>query len=272
MPWTTAEERKKYAQLHRLYIVENRTVGEISSVLGIAVQTVFQRMMRLGIPSAPERKEKYIAKRRGDITIPKRYSSHLAEFFGIMLGDGSLSHYQAVVTLGTKEQKYAEYVVRLMEKLFSVRPKIGIRKNGYKDVYLGSTELTAWLQQEGLVYNKVRAQVDIPRWICAEKLYTRHFLRGFFDTDGSVYRLKFGIQASFTNYSAPLLHSAREGLIQLGYHPSSISAHRIYLTKRSDVMKFFKEIAPANPKHRRRFEMFREQIWAGSPVGSGARL
>ena len=213
------EESQRRAELQRLYVDENKTVGEISSVLGIGVATVFQRMLRLGIPSTPEQKPTYSARTRSDIVIPSEYSPALAEFFGIMLGDGTLSHYQAVVTLGTKELAYAEYVILLMDKLFSVRPKIGVRKNGYRDVYMGSTALTAWLRSGGLVRNKVASQVDIPNWIFSDDRYMQGFLRGFFDTDGSVYRLKFGIQVSFTNHSAPLLNSVRSALILLGYHP-----------------------------------------------------
>ncbi|MDO8599994.1 MAG: LAGLIDADG family homing endonuclease [bacterium] len=254
--WNSKEEKQKFAELRRLYVVENKTIGEVGRILGIAEQTVFQRMRRLGIPSTPERKATFLARKRSDIIIPRYYTSNLAEFFGIMLGDGKLSHYQVVVTLGTKELLYVEYVVNLIGELFGVRPKIGIRKNGFRDIYLGSIELTGWLQKEGLVFNKVLSQVDAPKWIFKKKEYLKRFLRGFFDTDGSVYKLRFGIQISFTNKAAPLLQSVRRALIMSGYHPSQISQYRTYLTRRSDVERFFHEIQPANVKHRERFRKF----------------
>ena len=230
-------------------------------------------MIRLGIPSAPEKKATYIAKRRTDITIPRKRSPQLAEFFGIMLGDGKLSHYQAVVNLGTKEFEYAEYICDVMRDLFGVRPKIAVRKrNSFKDVYIGSLDLTEWLQKEGLVFNKVLSQVDVPAWIFTKREYIIRFLRGFFDTDGSVYRLRFGIQISLTNKSAPLLASLQKMLRMLGYHPSDMSLYRVYVTRREEVARFFQEVNPANHKHQQRFQNFFDQIWAGSPVGSGARL
>ncbi len=252
--WSNHEEHKKYKELSRLYVNQNKTIGEISSILGIAEQTVFKRMKRLSIPSMPERKTTYIARKRKDIKIPKNYSSKLAEFIGIMLGDGHLSYYQIIITLGTKELAYAQHIVKLVQEVFGAKPKIGFRKNGAKDVYLGSVELTAWLKSRGLVYNKVILQVTAPKWLFSKKEYMRHFLKGFFDTDGSIYKLRFGIQISFTNKSLPLLQSTRRMLLLLDYQPSFISGYKVYLTKQESVLRFFKEIKPANPKHLVRFK------------------
>lgn len=86
------------------------------------------------------------------------------------------------------------------------------------------------------------------------------FVRGFFDTDGSVYKLKYGIQISFTNYSKPLLESLQSVLIKLGYNPSRISVNKVYLTQVKDVERFFREICPKNQKHLRRFIEFKTRV------------
>lgn len=161
--WSEREKCKKYKELYKLYVRENKTIGEISIILGIAEQTVFKRLQKFGIPSAPERKVTYIAKRREDIKIPRNYSGALAEFIGVMLGDGHLSYYQIIITLGTKELAYAKHVVQLVQKVFGVKPKLGFRKAGAMDVYLGSIALTEWLKKGGLVYNKVLSQVTVPK-------------------------------------------------------------------------------------------------------------
>ncbi|MDZ4285669.1 MAG: LAGLIDADG family homing endonuclease [Candidatus Sungbacteria bacterium] len=254
--WNQVEEKEKRNELHRLYIKENKTIAEIARLLDIAESSVFQRMMRLDIASTPEKKTTYIAKRRTDIVIPSKRSPELAEFFGIMLGDGSLSHYQVVITLGTKELAYAEYICKLMYTLFNVRPKIAIRKNGCKDVYIGSLDLTEWLQREGLVFNKVKYQIDIPRWIFSDRDFMAKALRGLMDTDGSVYMLKFGTQISFCNHSMPLLESVREILVKLHFHPSKITGHNLYLTRKEDIKRYFQEIGFGNKKHERRFLTF----------------
>lgn len=252
--WTEEEEKKHYEQLHNLYIERNKTIGEIGTLLHISEQTVFKRLKRLQIPPIPHLKDNYLRKKK-NVTIPSR-SEELAEFFGVMLGDGHLSPTQVVISLGTKESSYAEYVADLLKGLFSATAKIGVRKTGYRDVYLGSTSITRWLQSEGLVSHKVRSQVDVPEWIFSEKKYMEGFLRGFFDTDGSVYRLRFGIQISLTNKSKPLLISLQSMLKTLGYRPSKVGDLRVYLTRVPDVKRFFAEVRPANVKHVRRFDEF----------------
>ena len=87
----------------------------------------------------------------------------------------------------------------------------------------------------------------------------KRFLRGFFDTDGSIYKLRYGIQISFKNYSHPLLKSLQKMLSGLGYKPSRISSHSVYLTRISDVARFFEDIKPANMKHIKRFDKFIKQ-------------
>lgn len=193
---------------------------------------------------------------RFDFSIPSAYSDELAEFFGIMLGDGHLTNFQVTVTLGTKEWGYAKHIVRLIQKLFNVKAKICVRKNRAKIVYFGSVDISDWLQGGGLVLNKVRAQVDAPRWLLKRRSYKESLVRGFFDTDGSIYRLRYGIQLSFTNAPKPLLTTLQSVLKTLGYKVSEISGIRFYLTRISDIERFFKEIKPENKKHVRRFKQF----------------
>lgn len=259
--WTKEEERFYRNQLRGLYIIKNKSIGEIAIQLGIAQATVFDRLQRLDIKTIPEKKLKH-RNRRNDIRLPEQ-SVQLAEFLGIMLGDGHISHFQTIVTLGTKELAYVQYVQALMQELFKVKATISIKKSGYRDVYIGSTLITKWLKEQGLVQNKVAAQVGVPEWIMSDEKYMKAFARGFFDTDGSVYNLRFGIQISFTNRSAPLLVALQDMLRKLGYKVSKTSAYRVYITKREDVRRFFRDVAPANKKHRRRFDKFSRRYPSG---------
>ena len=257
--WSKQQEERHRKQLHALYVKRNLTIAQIGKQLHISEKTVFQRLRRLGIPTSPKSKPNAIALLRTDIAIPKKYTKELAEFIGIMLGDGKLSYFQIVVTLGSKEESYAQYVVARIASIFKVSPKIAIRSTGYRDVYLGSVTLSKWLKGQGLAYNKVLAQVNAPRWIFSRPEYMKRCIRGFFDTDGSVYKLRWGHQISFSNRSAPLLKSIRDMLLLLEYSPSRISGTNLYITKREDVSRFFKEINPQNSKHRVRFEKFLKQ-------------
>ncbi|MFA6393028.1 MAG: LAGLIDADG family homing endonuclease [Candidatus Paceibacterota bacterium] len=246
--WTKEEEVKYHSELSYLYTKKNKSLREVSEILNLKESTVFRRMKRLKIKTTPYLKKNYL-KKRNNIKIPNKYSEDLAEFFGIMLGDGHISHFQIVVSLGNKEEKYAKHVSLLIKKIFKTDAKISLRKTGYRDVYLGSVDLTSWLFKKGLVSNKVKSQVNVPSWIFNKDEFIRAFLRGFFDTDGSVYKLKYGIQISFCNRSLPILKSLQIMLKRLRYNPSSISGYNLYLTRRKDVKRFFEEIKPSNNKH-----------------------
>jgi DNA-binding transcriptional regulator WhiA len=253
--FTVEEENKYREELYELYVVQNRTISEIADILKLgSFQTVYDRLKRLQIPTCREKKERCNNKRT-DIRLPTR-SCELAELLGVLLGDGSITHFQIWVTLGVKEMAYAKYVAVLIKHVFGGTPKIAIRGNNYKDVYLGSTVATNWLFNEGLVHNKVLSQVGVPMWIFEREEYMESFIKGFFDTDGSIYELRHGLQISLTNFSLPLLCSLQKMLEALRYHPSAISSHKVYLTRVPEIKRFFREIQPANPKHQRRFKKF----------------
>lgn len=256
--WTIGEEKQYRKELQELYTRQNKTIREIGFILNVSEQGVFQRLRRLGIET--KRKEKpHCNNQRTDIHIPQK-SAELAEFIGIMLGDGHISHFQTIVTLGTKEEKYVQHVASLMRRLFGIHPRILVRKTGHREVYIGSVAITGWLLDQGLVQNKVARQVTVPLWIFTRSEYMRACLRGFFDTDGSIYRLKFGIQISLTNRSLPLLLALQMMLKTLRYKPSEVSLFRVYLTRRDDVVRFFREIVPSNDKHNARFREFNASV------------
>ncbi|MDP3917823.1 MAG: LAGLIDADG family homing endonuclease [Candidatus Woesebacteria bacterium] len=253
--WSTEVEESKFQELNELYVIQNKTIGEIGKILHLAEATVYGRLLRLNIK--PNRYSKRTCNNiNNDVTIPCIHSRSLAEFFGIMLGDGCISPTQIMITLGNKEFDYVNYVSRLITKLFSIVPKIYIRKGGYYVVSFGSTKIVEWLQSNDLVFNKVKSQVKAPDWIFKKNFLMEGFLKGFFDTDGSVYKLRFGVQLAFTNKSLSLLEDIRNSLELLNYHPSKISRFQVYITRKRHVLKFFKHINPANIKHRQRFEEF----------------
>lgn len=254
----TKEEEFFYSkQLKSLYSEKNLSLTEISLTFKIPKSTLYDRLIRFGIKIKKESKSGYLNKRKNFI-IPKTRSLKLAEFFGIMLGDGCLNKYQVMVTLGNKENSYAEYVNNLLKDLFKINPTIRIRKTGYLDVYFGSKNVVDWLLAEGLVFNKTKSQVRIPIWITRKKSYMKSFVRGFFDTDGSVYKIRHGIQISFTNKSKPLLVSLHNILKKLEYKTSEISGDSIYITSKDNVNHFFKEINPKNSKHKTRYITLRQ--------------
>jgi len=192
--WTIKEENKKRKELIELYIDQNKTIKEIGEVLRIKESTVFDRLKRLSISTIPEKKTHFLNKKQGIIF--SDLSDKLAEFFGIMLGDGHLSEGQIWISINNNTDRgYRNYVKKLLKLLFGLEPGCYYRKEqDMKNLFLSSVDLIKYLKEKGLyATNKVKAQVDIPSWIFTKDSYKKSFLRGFFDTDGSIYLLRFGV-------------------------------------------------------------------------------
>lgn len=252
--WTKTQEQEKYRELKCLYIDENKPIGEIARILNLGQTTVYDRLVRLGVPMDRSKKRGF-NNQRSDIILPTRYSGILAEFIGILLGDGHLTPTQVTVTLGKKDE-YVEYVIRIIHMLFRIYPKHMITPQAGHVIYFGSTFVVRWLLSMGLVFNKVKYQVDLPPWVFSKKSFMKAAVRGLMDTDGSVYSLRSGMQMSFTNRSKPLLISFRRMLLQLNFYPSKISGCRVYLTKQGDLRRYFQVIGFSNKKHINRFLQF----------------
>ncbi len=261
--WSIEQQKKNREILIDLYIRRNLTINEVGQKLNVSPKTIFSRLRRLKIDTVPHKKNKY-RNQRSDIVLPLP-SRELAEFIGILYGDGHISHFQISVTLGNKELSYVRYVAILMKKVFGGQPKISVRsyesdgqvyRNRYYDVYLGSVKASKWCIEHGLVQNKRKSPVCVTDWIFSQESYMNSFLRGFFDTDGSIYALSFGLQISFNNTSLSILKALQKALISLKYRPSSISCNKIYLTRKTDIKRFFQEIQPSNRKHIERYRNF----------------
>lgn len=158
-----------------------------------------------------------------------------------MLGDGHLGIQQFMIAVNVKtDALYVAYLQRLIEQLFHDRPGITADRGGVVvDVFVTSKHLMRELHKIGLYSsNKVRDQVGVPGWIFGMLGYQKRFVRGFFDTDGSIYLLKHfnAPQMLFKNKSIPLLEGTRQILLNLDFHPSRITGYSVYLTRRRDIV------------------------------------
>ena len=249
--WPSRLEKSIKRKLKLLYYVKKMTLPQIAVALAIPESTAYARFSRLGLKADPSRKINISGRKK--IVLP-RFSARLAEFIGIMLGDGHISPSQVVVTLGTKEKQYGDFVAKLFFSLFGLQfKKISNAKKGYLTLYVGSMDILDFLKQMGLVENKVKYQIDIPSWIFKKHEYMKSFLRGLFDTDGSIYRLRFGWQISYCNRSLRLLKGIRLMLLLLNFSPSQISGYNICLTRRRDLLRFAREIGSKNLGKQQRF-------------------
>ncbi len=194
------------------------------------------------------------------------YSLELAEFIGIMLGDGCLTNYQLNITLNSKTDKeYLDYVKSLIEKLFHVQSTVMLRKNeNAARIVVSGKNLVELLKRYGLkVGNKVRQSVDIPVWVLRNNEFAVACLRGLMDTDGSCYAYTHSVNKKrycnfalcFTNASGPLLKSFYTILNKNDYRPC-VSGRRVYVHRNNEIAKYFQKVGTHNNKHLQKYRKF----------------
>lgn len=194
------------------------------------------------------------------------HSEELAEFIGIMLGDGGISNYQINITLNNEtDREYSVYVQELIKKLFSISVFVLSRRLEKTDRIVASgRSLVEFLKRKGLIVgNKVRSQIDIPAWILNNRKYAIACLRGLIDTDGSFYSYEhtvfkkkyYNFAMCFTNHSMPLIKKVSRILNKLGLSPI-MNTKRVYLHRAKDIDKYFSEVGTHNPKYLQRYKNF----------------
>lgn len=96
-------------------------------------------------------------------------SEKLAEFAGIMIGDGGISPSQVVITLHRFDDKeFSQHVRKIMTELFGVVPGIYKSRDALADdIVISRVELVRFcVHKLGLkLGNKIKQRVDIPLWI-----------------------------------------------------------------------------------------------------------
>ncbi len=196
------------------------------------------------------------------------FSVELAEFVGIMLGDGGISEHQFTVTLNSvTDKEYLQFVQKLIEKLFDVPVALYAHKESLAvRIVVSRTELINYLVEVTELErgNKVRQQVDIPQWVKRNKAYAVACVRGLIDTDGCTIIHQYFSKGKkycykkvgFTSRSYPLIQSVSNILLSLGIkHRIMQNKWDIRIEARKDVEEYFRVIGTSNPKHWKRYKM-----------------
>jgi len=186
-------------------------------------------------------------------------SPKLAEFYGIMLGDGNVyinkKHgvYQIRVACHPiQEREYAMFVSGLFGFLFRLKTSL-IRRGRGLYVCADSRELAYFLLKN---LPGLKTRFFFPPWMLEDDKCCKAFVRGLIDTDGSVYRLSNKnpgtVRIGFKNADGSLSIAYRKALLKMGLHPSKLIQRNIFLTRKEDVRYYLKAIGFHNKKHRER--------------------
>lgn len=192
-------------------------------------------------------------------------SDALAEFVGIMLGDGGISNYQIVVTLHAfDDREYGDFVTKLIAQLFEVPVRMRRSKRDKAIDYIVSrVELVRFCTEAiGLKKgNKIKQQIDIPEWIKRNDMHSVACLRGLVDTDGCVFTHRYKVGGKvysykkllFTSRSEPLRLSVFHILRNLGINTRLDKGCDVHIDSVNDVKRYFQLVGSHNPKHLKRY-------------------
>jgi hypothetical protein len=191
-----------------------------------------------------------------NILLPEKNDANLAEFFGILLGDGSVNRYFTKIYLNRiNDAEYAPFVAKLAKKLFS-NARVSVTDTGITrgtvDVQISSVDVSKYLFKIGFDPKKR----NIPKWITKEPKFAKATLRGLFDTEGTVgfkyFRGKNGNyfykQLTVTNVNENVLSFVEGSLKRFGFGALKRSGKNIYISNKTDIQLYQKVIGSSNPK------------------------
>ncbi|MFH0937072.1 MAG: hypothetical protein V1808_02170 [Candidatus Daviesbacteria bacterium] len=263
----------KLSQLSGVKLPTYKVVSQQEHMNQIAVTGGRRRLELYGPPGTKEGRSKggttSWIRRKNDPELWKKYtkdilypeeSEELAEFIGIMLGDGGMTHFQCVIYLNSEtDREYVEYVCHLIKKLFGLKASIyESKKDKVLRISIAGVNLVKYLTLKGLkLGNKVRLQVAVPSWVQARTEYTKACIRGLIDTDGSFFIHKYRVKGqeysypriNFTSKSKPIINFAYEGLINLDFNPKKSGENQICLYSQKEVRKYLEVIGANNIKN-----------------------
>jgi len=192
---------------------------------------------------------------------PNKNNCKLAEFIGILLGDGSISikQYRIQITLNKNEINYALYISKIILQLFDLKPRIKFRKNeNALDVLVFSKQLTEFLIYEiGLFPAPKWNRAVLPKNYIDKPDLNKYVLRGYFDTDGCVVatnnngviypRLEMKICPSPMKKS--LIEILKRRKFKFGEYTIENNRTRVQMNGKPQLQKWMKEIGIKNPNH-----------------------
>ncbi|MBP9802772.1 MAG: hypothetical protein KBD14_00470 [Candidatus Pacebacteria bacterium] len=197
-----------------------------------------------------------------NIKIKIGYSKELAELFGILIGDGSVTKYYTRIYLSAKADKgYSKNILKLVNKVFPLtRVAIKYRKDrGTEELQISSKDISDYFFKLGF---KPKAR-KIPNWIKNNEEFSKSSLRGLFDTEGSISIKKFKgknkistyKQLTFTNKNKEIIKFVKITLRKLKLSNSETNGYNVYISNKQNIAKYFQEIGTKNPKLEKKYKM-----------------
>lgn len=233
-------------------IYKSKSISE--SQLDTIIKTSKTSKESLKLAKAEFHPERNFGKHLKSIKIQfKGITPDFAEFIGIMLGDGNIYKDAIRITISSEEQEFKKYIEKLFKKLFGIESKVYRSKRSKSvSIYVYSRKLRILLEKHGLGQgNKVRRNIQVPKWIKTSKTFSKHCIRGMIDTDGCTHYHKRDKQLyiSFDNRATNLLIDFQKMAKYFNLKFVRNSTYTLTLYKKDEVRKYINEIGFSNKRH-----------------------
>ncbi len=187
-----------------------------------------------------------------EVVVPS-LNKNLAEFIGIVLGDGTLTRNFVRISLDSRyDAHYANYIVRLINKIF--KTGAGIRKEKNKNliyVTLYSVTVCKFLNEKFKLPfgDKINNNASIPAPILRDKKLIKSCIRGLVDTDGTIYR---GDTVHFYSNNKVVIEQLNDINSELKLF-THVDNTRICTNSWAHTLIYFREVGSSNLKNIIRF-------------------
>lgn len=199
---------------------------------------------------------------------------NIYELIGIILGDGYLGHnekarrYWLQITGNVLDKKYFKIISNFIHSQTDKKPKISIQKEtkgkSLRLEFNNKDFIQLITEKYGLIIGNKTFNAKIPNKFLNWN-FSRHIIRGVFDTDGSLYfsrskkekyptypRLE--IKTSSKLLAAQIIEILKKrNFVVNSFQSSSDKTIRIYLSGNKMLEKWVKEIGFTNPKRIKKY-------------------
>ena len=198
------------------------------------------------------------------IKIPK-FSKKLAEFSGIVIGDGGITDKQVIITTNSiVDKEYAFFIKNLIKELFDLEASIIYRKKELAMyIMVSRKKLVKFCNKKlGLhIGNKLKQGLDIPTWIRNNSELEKACIRGIMDTDGCIFEECHKIKGKFYNYkrlnitsASPFLRKSIFEIFEKNELSPKVRNNRcVQIEDKEKIKRYFEIIGTHNPKHLKRY-------------------
>lgn len=240
---------------------EANKVGGVAHFKKYGSPGTFEGRSKGGKVALSKLREKGLISPRKNYLTPEHTES-LAEFVGILLGDGGITQEQCFITLNSEaDREYVYFVMDLGTNLFGEKPHVHkhVNDKGIALYYSGLSLIEYFLKLGLKIGSKVKQQVDVPEWIKNNSRYKTACLRGLMDTDGGVFLHKYQVnnkkyaykKISFANRSIPLIGFVQSTLNELGFNSKladKFATKRVWLYNEQEVNQYFRIVGTHNTR------------------------